>query len=1045
MMRTNRWWLVLVVLATFGSAGCSLALFDDPPAGDAGDTADDGTDADADADAEVPPNCGNGVTDEDEDEECDDGNDIEGDGCDNDCSFSCTTDVHCRDTEDCNGAETCDTASHTCADGIPLDNGEPCLLPDGGAGECRLEVCRPLTCGDEIIDDGEECDDGNDNENDRCPSTCFDAFCGDGFVWDEAGGVEECDDGNAVDDDGCDTDCTWSCSENGDCDDEEFCNGVETCDMDAHMCVPGVPAEDGTVCDLLVVADGVCREGMCVSPNCGDGTVEPGEECDDGNTDDSDACLTTCQDAECGDGFVWDGMEACDDGNTDDGDACLTTCVVARCGDGLLHDGVESCDDGNGASGDGCDLDCEWSCSATRPCDDGEPCNGAESCSDEHVCVSEPAPVEGSPCSTSTVSDGVCRGGLCAPGSCGDGFVQPPTELCDDGNTSNTDECLTSCQSATCGDGYVWTGHEACDGEPDRPCATSCGSTGTQSCSGCVWTSCEPPIERCNGLDDDCDGVADNGFDIGLPCDGTDTDLCEDGVFVCAAEGTTHVCSDDGAGISEACNGDDDDCDGVVDEGNPGGGGACYTGSPSSTAGIGTCHGGTLLCTGGALVCDGEVTPAPMEECDTLDDDCDGTTDEGWDVGLPCDGGDMDLCEEGAYYCSLTSGRQCSDTSGDSEEICEGHDNDCDTLIDETWPELGSSCYSGSSGEGIGECHAGTFVCDASTGGTSTVCEGEVTPRLEICNSRDDDCDGRTDEGLFCTMALPVGTRVLRGVFARSLTNVVAVGVEGVAVRWDGSRWSGERAAMTGDPTLNDVWVSPGNDVWAVGDSGTIWQLADGASSWLNESLAGPTFPTLSGVCGFGLVGTPHVWAAGLTAGAGHAYGRSTVSPYPWVEESTGAVSHLMDAWALSDRVVWLVGEHGQVVHGVGVPLTWTPQTVGGGSPFFRGVWGSSATDVYAVGDAGKIFHYDGSWSDVSVAMMPHDLRDVHGFGAGDIWVVTATAGVVVHWNGASWRTIDTGTGIPFYAVGGGSAEEIWFVGGLGFPGTGTAVRHRPL
>ncbi len=289
MQRNERTWLVMSVALVFGTTGCSLALFADPPAGDAGDTADDAADADADADAdaEVPPNCGNEVVDEDDGEECDDGNDIEGDGCDNDCTFSCSSDVHCRDTEICNGAETCDM--HMCFDGIPLDNGTPCLLPDGGAGECRVGVCRPLTCGDENTDDGEECDDGNDNDNDGCPSTCFYAVCGDGFVWNEAGGDEECDDGNAVDDDGCDSDCTWSCSENGDCDDLEPCTGEETC-VD-HVCEAGTPLANGTPCTSSMGA-GACRDGWCEPDLCGNGVLDPPEEECEGEL--TQSCTTFC-------------------------------------------------------------------------------------------------------------------------------------------------------------------------------------------------------------------------------------------------------------------------------------------------------------------------------------------------------------------------------------------------------------------------------------------------------------------------------------------------------------------------------------------------------------------------------------------------------------------------------------------------------------------------------------------------------------------------------------------------------------------------------
>jgi cysteine-rich repeat protein len=78
---------------------------------------------------------------------------------------------------------------------------------------------------------------------------------------------------------------------------------------------------------------------------CGDGVVEGAEQCDDGNDDDTDACLTTCQTARCGDGFVEAGIEECDDGNDNDNDACSNTCTRRCCCVAQLAGG---CADGNG-------------------------------------------------------------------------------------------------------------------------------------------------------------------------------------------------------------------------------------------------------------------------------------------------------------------------------------------------------------------------------------------------------------------------------------------------------------------------------------------------------------------------------------------------------------------------------------------------------------------------------------------------------------------------------------------------------------------------
>ena len=81
---------------------------------------------------------------------------------------------------------------------------------------------------------------------------------------------------------------------------------------------------------LVVCVEGVelqqdCGDGTCQAQNnscenipagCGDGITGAGEQCDDANQSNGDACLNTCQSARCGDGFIQSGVEGCDDTNT---------------------------------------------------------------------------------------------------------------------------------------------------------------------------------------------------------------------------------------------------------------------------------------------------------------------------------------------------------------------------------------------------------------------------------------------------------------------------------------------------------------------------------------------------------------------------------------------------------------------------------------------------------------------------------------------------------------------------------------------------------
>ncbi|MDP1828744.1 MAG: Ig-like domain-containing protein, partial [Archangium sp.] len=189
---------------------------------------------------------------------------------------------------------------------------------------------------------------------------------------------------------------------------------------------------------------------------CGDGVLEGGEGCDDGNQVDSDACLHTCVAARCGDSVLQAGVETCDDGNQSNADACLTTCAAASCGDTFVQAGVETCDDGNQSNTDACLTTC-----AAASCGDAFVRAGVETCDDGNQSNADA-------CLTT-----------CAAASCGDTFVRTGVETCDDGNQSNTDACLTTCAAASCGDTFVQAGVETCDdGNQSNTdaCLTTCAA-----------------------------------------------------------------------------------------------------------------------------------------------------------------------------------------------------------------------------------------------------------------------------------------------------------------------------------------------------------------------------------------------------------------------------------------------------------------------------------------------------------------------------------------------------------------------------------------
>lgn len=967
----------------------------------------------------------------------------------------------------CGPALTCQTASD-CPPEFPTCKGNICLAkqtlpptdggnPDGSGGTCQDGYVRDCYPGDNkykgigacvtgqqtclngewgackgaVEPTKEDCDlpgdedcDGLVDEGCPCPEGET-AFCYRGNI--ETSQYKPCQPGKQI----CTKEGVWSSiCEGQSLPKKETCNGIDDdCNGqidDNCACKPGEEKSCYTG-PIETVNQGVCQRGTMTCQEDGTwgscvGAVAPTQE------------LCNQKDDDC-DGVIDNGCD-CVPGNTQD---CYTgpkgTSSQAPC-----QTGKQTCD----AKG-------KWGSCIDEIIPRAEECNGADDdCNgqiDDNItarplCDQQQGACKGTTRPCTKTGWGECTAEVYSKGS----QAYEPTETICDNQDNDCDGQVDEQLKRNC-----YSGGSGCTPNGTGfTCQGTCQS-GTQECKGGIWEACQnvvkPVTEICNnGKDDDCNGVIDNGCQckpnesqrcFNGPSDSLGKGPCKQGVQSCQADGRWGPCTGQVVPKAEDCNNIDDDCNGKVDDGLK---------PPSCSLTNGICQGLTKRCGGaqGWLACSAseygkhsKLYEPTETKCDGKDNDCDGLVDEG--LSRACFGANTGCtktnstykctgpCQTGVQRCLNAQWSPCRGDIPPAPELCDGKDNDCDGSIDEGNPEGDQACQvaglKGECAKGLtlcqnnaitckqvnqpkpekpdfctnnkdddcdgkvdnkcGDCEAGDTrscftgnagctsqngqftckgICKAGTQGCKNekwdICVGEVTAKNETCNWQDDDCDGKIDNNGACFY----------------------------------NQWS----ASTAPSNTTQIAFFDTSKGIAIGNGGKLWRTTDGGAKW--TAVTSPTTKDLYAVAvqanGFALV-----------VGADGTLLRSVDYGLQFAKINLTTAVPLYGVAIGSDRYAMAVGGSGTILASQDGAVTWQVQTTPGTQDFYAVTHKYQAPmNAIVVGAAGSILTTTNHGQQWTAATSPTSQPLRHAIWRG-VALVSGDNGVLLRsTNGTSWK-----------------------------------------
>jgi hypothetical protein len=298
-----------------------------------------------------------------------------------------------------------------------------------------------------------------------------------------------------------------------------------------------------------------------------------------------------------------------------------------------------------------------------------------------------------------------------------------------------------------------------------------------------------------------------------------------------------------------------------------------------------------------------------------------------------------------------------------------------------------------------------------------------------------------------------------------------------ILFHYDGNSWApvdSQPEEMLDSNHLNGVWGTSANDIYIVGDGscifrfdGTEWSLVIGNAVPELTSIHGTAGDSIFTVGEFGVI----YGQEGTTGGDGSPilYGNDIFgyNDAEWKFMRSMVVSDFYDVWQAEDKNIYVCGQ-ARIYHYNGADLeemdvdpykymgfwgesenslfvigvddagsyllrydgnNWTP-IIEGYEAIFRGIWGTSQTDLYIVADHGEIYHYNGNLEEMESPTNEH-LLTIWGTGASNIYAI-GQSGTLLHYDGASWSLVDVDTTEILWDIWGSSGNDIYIVGGTG-------------